>query len=253
MNRPGVDPTPTPPQGGFPSQPFASIVIPVFHDAAVLAATLATLPIDPDVEVIVVDGAPPSAAMTRLAREWPRVRWDASAPGRGRQMNHGATLARGRWLIFLHADCRLPESWRAELEGLDARHDVVGGSFAFRLDSAALAARVIEWGVRRRVAWFGLPYGDQALFARHQTFRRIGGYADWLLMEDVEFIRRLARVGRLHHSSHAVLVSARRWERDGWLRRTAMNVVLVGLYALGASPLRLARLYYGRQIRRVDD
>jgi hypothetical protein len=38
--------------------------------------------------------------------------------------------------------------------------------------------------------------------------------------------------GRLYHSPQPVLTSARRWERDGWWRRSAKNVML----RLSSSP-----------------
>ena len=63
-------------------------------------------------------------------------------------------------------------------------------------------------------------------------------------MEDVDFIRRLRRRGRLAHAGVVALTSARRWEQDGWLRRTVDNVVLVALFLAGHPPERLARRYY---------
>jgi rSAM/selenodomain-associated transferase 1 len=97
--------------------------------------------------------------------------------------------------------------------------------------------------VRWRVRWLDLAYGDQALFVRRDAFHALGGYREWPLMEDVDLIRRLRRIGRLYHSSLAAVTSARRWERDGWWRRSAQNVLLQALFFAGASPLRLANRY----------
>jgi hypothetical protein len=38
-------------------------------------------------------------------------------------------------------------------------------------------------------------------------------------------------------------VSPRRWERDGWIRRSLMNRLLALGFALGVAPDRLARMY----------
>jgi len=62
-------------------------------------------------------------------------------------------------------------------------------------------------------------------------------------MEDVDFIRRLRRRGHLEHADVPVLTSARRWERDGWFRRTVDNALLVALFLAGYPPERLARHY----------
>ena len=95
-----------------------------------------------------------------------------------------------------------------------------------------------------RVRLFGLPYGDQGIFVRRDVFHRMGGYAPWPLMEDVDFARRLKRQGRVRHLSLGLVTSARRWEREGWLRRSAANAATLAAYAAGVSPERLARRYY---------
>jgi hypothetical protein len=91
---------------------------------------------------------------------------------------------------------------------------------------------------------FDLPYGDQALFVRRVVFDELGGYRDLPLMEDVDFVRRLRRRGgRLEHADVPALTSARRWERDGWVRRTLENSLLMVLFLAGYPPERLRRRY----------
>jgi rSAM/selenodomain-associated transferase 2 len=224
---------------------LVTIVIPVLNDAAALASLLAGLPADPVVEIIVVNGSEVSdPAMDALRERYPDLLWMQSAPGRGVQMNQGARHARGGWLVFLHADTRLGAGWVDVLRRLDEDPQIVGGSFRFALDSPTRWARWIEWGVRIRVRLFDLAYGDQALFVRRTVFGELGGYRELPLMEDVDFIRRLRRRGRLAHAGVPALTSARRWERDGWLRRTVDNAVLVALFLAGHPPERLARRYH---------
>jgi rSAM/selenodomain-associated transferase 2 len=226
---------------------LVTIVIPVLNDTAALASLLPTLPADPVVEIIVVNGSEVSdPAMDALREQYGGLSWMQSAPGRGVQMNEGARRARGRWLVFLHADTRLGPGWMDVLRRLDDERAIVGGSFRFALDSPVRWARWIEWGVRIRVRLFDLAYGDQALFVRRTVFEKLGGYRELPLMEDVDFIRRLRRCGRLAHAAVPALTSARRWELDGWLRRTVDNVVLVALFFAGQPPEHLARRYHRR-------
>ena len=228
-----------------PDDPLATIVIPVLNDTTALTSLLPTLPSDPSVQVVVVDGGERrDPACDALRERHPAVEWMRSARGRGVQMNAGAKRARGRWIVFLHADTRLGAGWFDLLRRLDDRPTVVGGSFRFALDSPARWARWIERGVRLRVRWFDLPYGDQALFARRDVFGELGGYADLPLMEDVDFIRRLRGRGSLEHADVPALTSARRWERDGWVRRTVGNVALILLFLAGWSPAWLAQRYH---------
>jgi hypothetical protein len=111
---------------------------------------------------------------------------------------------------------------------------------------------LIELGVRVRVTLFRLPYGDQALFVRRAAFEALQGYADLPIMEDVDLVRRLRRHGRLFRSTRPAVTSARRWERDGWVRRTCRHVALILLYFCGVSPARLIRLDPGRRSHPVS-
>ena len=219
-----------------------SIVIPVLNDTEPLRRLLTSIRPDPQVDIVVVNGGAPDNQLAEICHR-PDVRLLTSAPGRGCQMNVGASAAAGRWIVFLHADTRLPPQWSDEIRRASVDSDVVGGSFRFRLDSDAWQARLIERAVARRVRWLDLAYGDQALFVRRDVFNAIGGYREWPLMEDVEFVRRLRRAGRLYHSPQPVLTSARRWERDGWWRRSATNVMLQTLFFAGVAPERVANWY----------
>jgi len=203
---------------------MVTVVIPVHQDEEALARLRAQLGSDPRLEVVV--SRPPPL-------------------GRGAQMNAGAARAAGTWLLFLHADSRLPAGWLDVLTEATARGGLVGGWFRFALDTPRWQARIIERLVAFRVRAWKLPYGDQGLFVRRDVFTRLGGYREWPLMEDVEFVRRLRRAGPVAELPVVLTTSARRWERDGWFRRSARNLVLVSLYFAGVSPARLAR-WYGR-------
>ena len=238
---------------------LVSLVIPVLNDAAALGALLPALglptsgltasPPDPVVQVTVVNGGEADDhGIAALRDRFPSVEWRHSIPGRGAQMNVGAERARGRWLVFLHADTRLEPGWIDLIRRVDEDPRIVGGSFRFALDSPARWARWIESGVWARVRLFNLPYGDQALFVRRAIFQEMGGYRALPLMEDVDFVRRLGRRGRLEHAGVRALTSARRWERDGWVGRTMENSLLLALFLMGWPPERLARRYNrGRQ------
>jgi rSAM/selenodomain-associated transferase 2 len=219
---------------------LVSVVVPVLADLVAAKRLLARFPPDPRVEVIVVDGGE-EHALERLVSSSPGSRLIRSPPGRAIQMNAGAAVARGEWLLFLHADSTLPEHWIelfAHVTG-DAR----GGWFRFALDDPAWQARVIERGVALRVRLLRLPYGDQGLFVRRAQFVALAGYKELPLMEDVEFVRRLVAAGRVVELPAPLRTSARRWRQEGWFRRSARNLLVLALYAAGVAPERLARIY----------
>jgi len=224
--------------------PLVSVVVPSRGDAAPLARLLADLPPADDLETIVSRSGPDDPAEASLRASRPDVRWVDGPAGRGVQLNAGAAAAVGEWLWFVHADCRVPFDWRTVFLAVEAaRPPVVGGSFTFALESPTWQARVLERGVALRVRWLGLPYGDQGIFVRREVFRRLGGFQPWPLMEDVEFVRRLTRHGPVRHLSQRMPTSARRWERDGWWRRSGANLLTLAGYFAGVQPERLARRY----------
>ena len=230
------------------SDPFVSVVIPVLRDAGPLAALLEVLLPTTQVEgndvveVIVANGDVDDPALEAVRRAWPAVRWVDAPRGRGHQMNAGGARARGQWLLFLHADAWPADGWIDEIRRA-AADGAVGGCYRLKIDSPRWQARVIEGGVRHRVRWLGIAYGDQGLFIRRDLFEVIGGYRAIAVMEDADLMRRMRRHGPLFYSAVCVSVSARRWERDGWMRRTGGNLWILLLYLAGRSPDSLAASY----------
>jgi rSAM/selenodomain-associated transferase 2 len=218
-----------------------SVVIPILADRNTARQLIARIPADLRAEIIIAEaGSEPGLEMLSHGR--PDVAVLHTQQGRGRQMNAGAGLARGEWLLFLHADSQLPSDWLDLFQSHYVR-DAVGGWFQFALDDPAWQARTLERAVAWRVRFLRLPYGDQGLFVRRSTFAALGGYRDIELMEDVDFVRRLVAAGQVVEMPSAIVTSSRRWRRDGWFRRSARNVTLLGLYFCGVSPRVLARWY----------
>lgn len=88
--------------------PSLTIIIPVLNEAEALPSLLASLqPLRAaGVEVIVSDGGS-SDESCAIADPLTDVILEG-AMGRSAQMNAGAKVARGDWLLFLHADSALP-------------------------------------------------------------------------------------------------------------------------------------------------
>jgi rSAM/selenodomain-associated transferase 2 len=218
-------------------RPSVSVVIPTLDEEQRLPAAIQSVRADAD--VIVVDGGSRDATRAVAAAEGARVL--ESPRGRGRQLDEGARAATGDWLVFLHADTRLEAGWADALAALPA--DVVGGAFRFAVDSPRAAFRAVERAVRLRLRLFALPYGDQGIFVRREVYARIGGVPHLPLMEDVAFVARLRRAGRLAFPPVRAFTSARSWDRYGIVGTTLRNWWLIGLYAGGQSPEGLARRY----------
>jgi rSAM/selenodomain-associated transferase 2/rSAM/selenodomain-associated transferase 1 len=228
--------------------PVISIIVPTWRDdERRLRTLLADLGQASNAEVVVAAAAEEVSTHERLRAAHPHARWVFAPRGRASQMNAGVAVTHGDWLLFLHADSRLSQGWQSAIQRAARDEGVVGGSYRLTLDSADWRARSIEAGVGARVRLLGLPSGDQALFVRRDVFTALGGYRDLPLMEDLDLVLRLKRVGSLLHHELPVLTSAHRWERDGWFYRSVQNVWLATLYFAGVPPAALARRYFQRR------
>jgi len=190
-----------------------SVIIPVYNESCALPATLARLfAQSDDFEVIVVDGG--SSDDTReLAMREPRVRLLVAPKGRALQMNAGAEMAKGTWLLFLHADTLLPDRALATIQGLDANHHA--GCFGQRFSGNDWRLRLISRLHNLRCRWTRIIYGDQAMFVRRAMFEALGGFPAQPILEDVLFSQKLVQATRPVLLDSFVVTDARKFLRMG--------------------------------------
>lgn len=226
-----------------------SVVIPTFNAGPGLVHTLSALV--PAVvhgvvqEAIIADGG--STDDTRAVADAAGTHLVVAARGRGTQLDAGAAIAKGEWLLFLHADTVLEPGWAEEAEAFierveSGRRLQAAAYFRFALDDDGFMPRLVEALVGIRCMLFALPYGDQGLLISRAHYRRLGGFRSIPLMEDVDLVRRLKRRELVALKSRAV-TSAERYQREGYLLRGVRNLGLMLLYYLRVPPRVLARLY----------
>lgn len=219
-----------------------AVVIPaldeVHHIAGAIASAQAL-----GVEVVVVDGGSRDGTPERARETGARVL--AMAPGRARQLRRGVEVSSGDVVLLLHADTRLPAGWAAAVERVLDDPRVVGGAFRLSFDESGPALRVLEWGVRLRVALFRLPYGDQAIFVRRRVLEAIGGVPDVEFMEDLDLVKAIRGQGELAMLPLPVTTSARRYRQAGLVRTMVRHLVAATAWALGVDRLRIERWVRG--------
>lgn len=224
--------------------PLLSVIIPARDEALHLPALLQDLaPLRAaGAELIVVDGGSSDATCALAQPHVDRVL--VSAPGRARQMNAGAAVARGEYLWFVHADTRIAGAClRCLLEVLGQRP--LWGRFDVRLSGRGLALRLIGTMISLRSRLTGVASGDQGIFVAREAFEALGGFADIALMEDLELSRRLKRLARPRCLRPPLSTSSRRWEQRGVWRTVLLMWRLRLAYYCGVSPEQLARRYHG--------
>ncbi|WP_299370772.1 TIGR04283 family arsenosugar biosynthesis glycosyltransferase [uncultured Tateyamaria sp.] len=215
-----------------------SVIVPTLNAAPQLQACLAALMEGVEAgliaELIVTDGG--STDETRVLAEAWGANFCEGPASRGGQLRRGCDMARGQWLLILHADTVLAPGWTAAVDAhlWQAR----AGYFALRFDHGG---RFVAGWANLRARFLGLPYGDQGLLIRRTLYDAVGGYQDIPLMEDVAMARALS--GQLQALDGVAVTSAAKYRHQGWIRRGARNLWTLLRYLSGADTQALARAY----------
>ncbi|MHB1286120.1 MAG: TIGR04283 family arsenosugar biosynthesis glycosyltransferase [Leptospirales bacterium] len=222
-----------------------TVVVPVLNERGGIESCLIALEplIASGHEVLFVDGGSQDGTCEFLKDRKANVLH--SPPGRALQLNLGARAARGSVLLFLHADVRLPPGAQSAIERVLEEKD--WGWFSARLTGEGLTLGIVARFMTWRSRLTGIATGDQGIFIRKRVFDEVGGYPEVPLMEDIRFCRKLKKHAKSPAClSDSVLISSRRWEKDGILRTVVLMWGLRLAHFLGASPRSLVRFYYGR-------
>lgn len=219
-----------------------SIIIPVYNEAAVIAQNIfhirKTCATD-EIEIIVVDGG--SSDETIANAEKVEAIVVKSGKGRAKQMNKGASVAKGELLYFLHADSIPPANFDQSI--LNAYH------YGAKIGCFRLAFDVEHWFLKAN-SWFtrfdvnAVRFGDQSLYVSKEIFLKSGGFReDLLIMEDQEIIHRLKQHGNFTVMNDYVTTSARKYLDNGIFRMQGIFFRIWTLYYLGYSQEKILKIY----------
>lgn len=231
-------------------RPALSVIVPALNEAEALGRLAAQLKQQRGValEAILADGGSTDGTPA-LARRLGFAVVECQA-GRGRQMNQGAAGAQGAYLHFLHADSTLAGKHllgralaclkQAEAEA--ASKDLpVAGHFAldFQTANPRLKARLAYFERKSQLNRPGTWNGDQGLLIARRAFQALGGFSEALpFLEDQDFGERLGKAGRFITLPGRLGTSARRFEAEGFARRTSLNALILAM-----RHLRLGRFF----------
>ncbi len=217
-----------------------SIIIPTLNEEYFLEKNLQKLKsFHRDFEIIVSDGG--STDRTLSVAQLYGLKIVNSEAGRGIQLNAGAAAATGKILIFLHADTFLPddafklmdEFFSSEkykicrfLLGFDFNHKL--------LDLFSSFSKYDNQFTR---------YGDSAVIVRREFFNELKGFSDRNIFEDTEFFNRASKISKVIILNSYVSSSARRFVKDGVVRRQLFNALLFVGYLFKASETKISIWY----------
>jgi len=225
-----------------------SIIIPTLNEAKIIESTLRTLTATLTLphEVIVSDGGS-SDRTAELAARYANTVVVFSGAGRqtiGEGRNDGAKAAVGDFLVFLDADCVIPEPDRFLAQALahfEKNPGLVGLTAYLRVFPAdetlsdKLVSGIANLGLRvaNNLLKRGASMGEFQMI-RREAFARVGGFReDLIAFEDTDMFRRLSRIGRTMIAPKLrVLHSGRRGHQVGYPQLLAtwlVNMIFIAV------------------------
>ena len=195
-----------------------------------------------DIEIIVALSSANSDGSELLVAEHDVRSVSSGKKGRAVQMNTAAHQAKGDILAFLHADVQPPHSFVQDIaETIDAGYDA--GFFSYRFDKKSFFLQLNAAFTAKDSIFTG--GGDQCLFIKKEIFKALGGFdEDQVLMEDFEFFRRMKKNNlRYKIIRNDLVVSARKYRNNSYLRINLANFLLVVLFKCGYPAKKLKCLH----------
>ncbi|MDT8441251.1 MAG: TIGR04283 family arsenosugar biosynthesis glycosyltransferase [Desulfuromonadales bacterium] len=225
-----------------------SIVVPMLDEEATLPDLLTDLAAQQTVsfELLLVDGGSTDRTRQVAASGLQQLGLTGAvldcARGRGRQLNVGAARASGDWLLFLHADSRLPEPDLLSRSLALLRRQAVKTpaamlaghlSLEFAGADAAAGRAYTFYQAKARSGRPGTIHGDQGFWVRADDLQRLGGYREDLpVMEDSAFAETLRARGEWLLLPGRIVTSPRRFEAEGLAERQTLNALLMNFLTI---------------------
>jgi rSAM/selenodomain-associated transferase 2 len=217
-----------------------SVIIPTYNEENNIHNQIQEIRGVLDAEIIVVDGG--STDRTREITKNEDVILISSRKGRGTQIIEGVKNSTNDFLIFLHADTRLPLEVSTMLTEFFLDQNKKIGAFTIKFEPSILILDLIS--IASRLDSILTSYGDQCIFTRKDFYEEIGGFPDWPLFEDIYFLQKARRLTKVYKLRGPVVSSSRRFQKNGVIPQLALNTWLILQYLYGVHPRELARRYH---------
>ncbi len=225
--------------------PTVAIIIPVLNEWILIIDALQRVSCLGADEIIVVDGNSNDGTYELIQKRFPRVRClRTSHANRAVQMNAGAHEASSDILVFVHADSRLPDDAISYVQKIMQR-GYVGGGFMKKYEPTNFVLNIYGFLLNHVYLRFCKNLtGSNAIFIRRDLFESLRGFPEVNFMEDVLFAKILKEAGRLSVIDEPVIVSSRRYQKNGVLKQIIRNARIIFDYRyLQRDPQELKKVY----------
>lgn len=220
-----------------------SIIIPTFNEAGYIGNLIDYLKKYAGasaIEIIVSDAGSLDETTAIAADAGAKV-LHSPKKGRAAQMNFGASVASGTIFYFVHADCIPPKSFTVDLKNA-VQNNFDAGRYRTQFMSNRFLLRLNAFFTSFDL--FVCYGGDQTFFITRQLFEKLNGYDETkIIMEDYDITERAKKIGRYKIMNKPVLVSARKYDNNGWLSVQKANYKAIKMYKRGMAASLIAQAY----------
>ncbi len=221
---------------------FLSIVIPTYNESENIQTLIRRLQISnhKNLEIIVCDGGSTDDTKSKV-QDLGVAFYTSPKKGRSQQLNFGASKTKGNTLYFVHADTLPPITYFEDIE--NAITDGFSlGCYRFQFDSDKRMLKFNAYCTR----FDGLMCrgGDQSLFIKRELFDQLNGYCEQhKVMEDYDIIIRARKTEQFKIIPKNVIVSARKYDYNSYLKVNFANLLAFTMYYAKADHGRIISVY----------
>ena len=158
------------------------------------------------------------------------------------QMNEGAAMLSGEYIMFLHADVTPPKNfYNLIISAIDKGNKA--GCFAYKFDNENPLLKINSYFTKYNGFYTG--GGDQIHFISRSMFEKLGGYCTkHTIMEDFDFYQRIkkSKITTKIIATPAI-VSARKYKNNSWFKVNLINLIALVNYKVNRDPFWVKSFY----------
>ncbi len=223
-----------------------SVIIPTLNEEQNLKKLLPFLSSEEfksSIEIIVMDSFASKDDSQKICLEYPNIIYKkCEFRSRAQQMNEGSQMAQGNILFFLHADVLPPNNFHLKIISA-IQQGFKMGFFSYLFNSEKSILKFNSSFTKRDGVFAG--GGDQCHFFCKKTFQVLNGYDEsFCIMEDFDMVRKI-REKNIPYTiiDSPALVSARKYEKNSWLKVNLINLCVFVQFKFGVCPSRIRKTY----------
>lgn len=230
--------------------PKISIIIPTLNEAENISRLLEHLVVNKTavnaIEIISVDGGSDDHTVAIIQKYIQQNNIDyitiiKASKGRAKQMNAGATIAKGAILYFLHADSFPPKGYDQDILNKISKGNLAG-CFRMRFDSNHWWLRLASWFTQ--FSWRACRGGDQSQFITKNLFEELGKFDErFTIYEDNDLINKLYARNEFVVINKKITTSSRRYKNNGIWKLQYHFLAIYAKKWMGASAEELHDYY----------